>query len=333
MTVIVRTLPSDIRANYVLGYGCAGAIAIYSLSLVHRFIIPQLRRMPLYAAVGVTTLLYMGAIVLSSALGIGIMVGLATGSRAQVEQLLTRFFAQGWEKTLGIPLAIALGMLFLVELTRRLGPGRLAGLLLGRYRNPREVTRIFLLIDLRGSTSLAEDLGSVQYSFLLRDFFDELTDPVLDTNGEVYEYVGDEAVICWPFRDGKNCDAALQCFRAFKKRIDSRSDQFMKTYGVVPQFKGAIHAGPVVATEVGQIKTQMVFHGDAINTASRVLGECNALGAELLVTENVAKYLTPTDGITLENLEKVRLRGKGDPLGLTRASLERENALRPSGDR
>ncbi|MFI5385917.1 MAG: adenylate/guanylate cyclase domain-containing protein [Fimbriimonadales bacterium] len=325
MAVILWLLPGEFRRSYALGYALACALAIYAISKVHQYVLPQLRRMPLYVAVGVTALLYMGTIVVSSALGIVILVGFATGSRADVEQVFVHFFSRGWEVTLGVPFLIALGILFLVELSRRIGPGRLVSLLLGRYRNPREETRLFLLIDVCGSTTLAESLGSVLYSTLLRDFFDDLTEPVLETGGEIVEYVGDEAIVSWRFRP-ERAGEALRCYLLFRKRIQDRSSEYKKQFGVLPKFKAALHAGPVVATEVGQLKTQVVLHGDALNTASRVLAQCNELEAELLVTESVAPYLAPVEGFRIVDLGRVSLRGKWEAVGLSRLTIRSESA-------
>lgn len=320
MAVILWMLPIEFRKSYALGYALACALAIFAISKVHQYIVPQLRRMPLYAAVGATALLYMGAIVVSSAIGIVVLVRLTTRSASEGEQDLVKFFARGWETTLALPFLIALGILFLTELSRRIGPGRLLSLLLGRYRNPREETRIFLLIDLKGSTSLAESLGSIRYSTLLRDFFDDLTEPVLETGGEIVEYVGDEAIVSWRFRPERAADA-LQCYLSFKKRIEERSEEYRQKFGVVPEFKAALHAGPVVATEVGQIKAQVVLHGDALNTAARVLAQCNELDAKLLVTDSVAQHL-PAGRSRIVNLGPVPLRGKWEAVGLARVEIE-----------
>ena len=327
MAVILPILPPDVRKGYALGYALASALAIWAISSIHVHLLPQLRRLPFYAAIGATAILYLGAIVLSSALGIVIMVGFATGSWKDVKHLFVEFFAgdratrgsyhEQWIITLVIPFFATLILLFLVEVSRRIGPKRLLNLFLGKYRNQQEETRIFLLIDLCGSTPLAERLGAVKYSLFIRDFFDDLTEPALETSGEIVEYVGDEAIVTWRLKPGR-CDEALKCYLLFKNRIESRRDYYLKEHGATPIFKAALHAGPVVATEVGQVKSQVVYHGDALNTASRVLGECNRFEAQLLVTDPVAGHLSAVSGYALRDLGALALRGKLKPLKLTK---------------
>ena len=57
-------------------------------------------------------------------------------------------------------------------------------------------------MDLKSSTTYAEKLGHIKYSQLLQDFFSDLTDVVSQFNVQVYQYVGDEAVISWDKEEG-----------------------------------------------------------------------------------------------------------------------------------
>ena len=42
-----------------------------------------------------------------------------------------------------------------------------------------------------------------------------------------------------------------------------------------------------MTTEIGDLKSEIVFHGDVLNTAARVQGLCNSLGYDLLLTDAV----------------------------------------------
>src|SRR5579862_5696059 len=95
MAVIFFVLPHEVRRGYTLGYAIACALAILAISQIHQHVLPQLRRAPFYVAVSVTALLYMGAIVVSSAVGITILAVFATGSLSEAKQDLAHFFAGG----------------------------------------------------------------------------------------------------------------------------------------------------------------------------------------------------------------------------------------------
>lgn len=68
---------------------------------------------------------------------------------------------------------IAVGLLinFINQVNKKYGPGVLLPILLGRYRKPKEEEMIFLIMDLKSSTSIAEALGHLKYSAFIRDSF------------------------------------------------------------------------------------------------------------------------------------------------------------------
>ena len=76
---------------------------------------------------------------------------------------IDEFWASLLEPTL--PRKVAIGFLLYViiiffrQLDRILGPGVLLSYLLGRYHRPHREARIFMFLDLKSSTSLAEELG------------------------------------------------------------------------------------------------------------------------------------------------------------------------------
>ena len=60
-----------------------------------------------------------------------------------------------------------------------------------------------------------------------------------------------------------------------------------RQFGVVPSFKASIHCGPVIRGEVGEIKSEIVFSGDVLNTTSRIEGLCRTLGEPLLISQQL----------------------------------------------
>ena len=66
-----------------------------------------------------------------------------------------------------------------------------------------------------------------------------------------------------------------------KKNIEDKRDHYLASYGNVPKFKGGAHVGSVVVTEVGKLKKELVYHGDVVNTTSRIIGKCNAATARI----------------------------------------------------
>ncbi|SHG59838.1 adenylate cyclase [Chryseolinea serpens] len=184
-----------------------------------------------------------------------------------------------------------------------------------------EEERIFMFLDMKGSTTHAETLGPAKYSALIQDCFADMTKAAKQTAAEIYQYIGDEAVFTWK-TSPVNFLYALQHFFYFRDHLLQRAGYYRKHYGLVPQFKAGIHYGKVVRTPVGITHKTLAFHGDAINTASRIQGKCNVLGRDLLVSAEVLEQVTlPCGYVDMgEHLlrgkdRKVRLYGVSKPPG------------------
>ena len=171
-----------------------------------------------------------------------------------------------------------------------LGEGNLYKLFLGKFYTPNEEKRVFMFLDLQSSTELAEKLGHIKYSMLVQECFNDLGTAIPD-NAQIYQYVGDEAVISWDSNTGIENQNCLKAFYSFKKLLSEKEDFYMKNYGCVPFFKAGVHVGIVTVTEVGKYKKEIAYHGDTINTAARIQGKCNELGSELLLSETLKNEL------------------------------------------
>lgn len=173
--------------------------------------------------------------------------------------------------------------IIILEVIDKYGPGGFWGMMRGKYVNPRIEDRIFVFLDINNATTIAEQLGHTKYFRLLRDFFAEITIPLLANGGEIYQYVGDEVVLSW-----KNSPLNKQrCFRFIRQSfflLKRREDKFIKRYGVAPTFKAGIHSGEVTAGVIGIIKKDLVYSGDTLNTTARIRSKCHELDEPFVVS-------------------------------------------------
>ena len=194
---------------------------------------------------------------------------------------------------------------FVRQLNRMLGPGTLANLLLGRYHRPVEEERIFMFLDLNDSTAIAAALGPLRFNDFKNDFFHDIAEPILETRGRIYQYVGDEAVVTWTVERGLHQGNCLRCVFLVTERIHEQKDRYLARYGIVPEFKAGIHGGTVVTAEIGDIKKDIVHSGDTVNTAARVEAQCRPLERRVLVSGALLEPLPGARG--------ARGRGHGRP--------------------
>lgn len=199
---------------------------------------------------------------------------------------------------------------FYIQINLLLGVGVLWKFLLGKYRKPTGEHRIFMFLDIKSSTTLAERLGLENYYSLLNDFFHEISEPVRSTNAEIYQYVGDEVVLTWKTKEGIDNSNCLKIFFEIQEKVYANRKYYRSKYGVIPEFKAGVHIGEVISAQIGDIKREIVYNGDVLNTSARIQEQCNVLKRELLLSGMLLKKLDIENEYTAEKLDSIKLRGK-----------------------
>ncbi|MBI0400748.1 adenylate/guanylate cyclase domain-containing protein [Cyclobacterium marinum] len=205
-------------------------------------------------------------------------------------------------------MAVSLSKL-LIAIDRKLGPGNLWKMLSGRFFKPREEERIFMFVDLKNSTPIAEKIGHLEYSRLLQDCFQDFS--IVDRyRADIYQYVGDEVVVSWTLKKGLKNDNFLKAFFAFTDLLNKKSNYYQKKYGIDPFFKAGANVGPVIISEVGDIKKEITYHGDTLNTAARIQEKCNDLSAQLLISEPLYRLIEKKEAYQIDDVGSIHLKGK-----------------------
>lgn len=198
---------------------------------------------------------------------------------------------------------------FLKAVIRKVGPGNFQHWLLGMLNKPLEQERIFMFIDMKDSTSYAEKLGHKKFSHLVQDVFNDLA--VVDNyQAEIYQYLGDGAIISWRLKDGLRHNNCLKAYFAFAGVIKRRRRYYKRRYKLEPQFKAGAHAGKVMVLQVGQIRREISYNGDTINTAARIESICNELKSSFLISGDLQQQLKDPKEFFLSKKKEVDLKGK-----------------------
>ena len=206
--------------------------------------------------------------------------------------------------------AITLLTLFLLQVNDKFGPGILIKFLAGKYHQPKKEERIFMFMDMRSSTTIAEKIGNEKYFNLLNDLFSDITNTILNHEGEIYQYIGDEIVISWSIKKGTRKANCIRCFLQIQEKLAELKPFYEKKYKVMPAFKAGIHYGAVMAGEVGVIKKDIIYSGDVLNTAARIQEQCNLYGVDNLISKETFDLISDREGYQLIPLGSIELRGK-----------------------
>lgn len=207
-----------------------------------------------------------------------------------------------------------------------LSAGRLIGLktllsvVSGRYRRPRREERLFAFVDVRGATSAAEHLGDERFQAYLVELFRIIEMTALEAGGEVYDYIGDQAMLVWPAVPASG-SGPLYWIAHLSREIAARHDSFDADYGLIPDLRVGMHVGPVVVGEVGLFRTKLAYLGDAVNTAARVEELAEGYAACALITGQVCKRFPLPRGLKVTPLGEWVLRGKQGPVAVYRLDL------------
>ena len=174
----------------------------------------------------------------------------------------------------------------------------------------REITILFS--DIRGFTSLSENMDPQQITGLLNRFLTPMTDVLLASGGTIDKYIGDAIMAFWnaplQTRDHPRqaCLATLGMFKALEE-LNAREEVPIKI-GV------GLNTGMCC---VGNLGSEQRFNysaiGDSVNVASRVESLTKQYALQILITENTAAHV---EDLALLEADLVRVVGRAEPLAI-----------------
>lgn len=216
---------------------------------------------------------------------------------------------------------LAFMSMLLLEVIDKYGPGGFTNMIRGRYNKPKIENRIFIFLDINDSTTIAEKLGHEKYFELLKDFFADITEPILMNGGEIYQYVGDEIVLSWQNTQSNK----RRCLRFIHNAVDMfklKENYYRGKYGFYPAFKTGIHAGNVTAGYIGIIKKDLVYSGDTLNTTARIRSKCHELDQSFVYSEAFLKDFSIPPAYHSNEIGEMELRGRDEKEKLYSLVLE-----------
>jgi len=202
----------------------------------------------------------------------------------------------------------------LIEINEKYSPGVFVDILLGRYMTPKIEKRIIMFLDLKDSTPIAEQLGHQQYFLFIRDFIAGISMALLENEGRIYQYVGDEVVVSWKYSED-NMKRCIQAVIAARRAVQKRSEDFRRKFGLIPEFKVGIHLGDVTVGEIGIIKKDLAMSGDTMNTTARIRSACTDLNHKFIASKDFIEQIDLKDW-QAESLGAFDLKGKSSSLEL-----------------
>ena len=177
----------------------------------------------------------------------------------------------------------------------------------------REMTVLFA--DIRGFTTLSENLNATELKKLLNRYFTPMTKIIFQTNGTIDKYVGDMVMAFWgaPLHDEQHATHAIKAAFLMLEETKKLSDKFIAE-GLPEIAVGiGINSGSMNVGDMGsEFRRSYTVLGDAVNLGSRLEGSTKYYGIDLLVG---AKTMTATsETFTFREIDLVRVKGKSQAI-------------------
>ncbi len=219
------------------------------------------------------------------------------------------YLANGFWLDVLISFLVFVVVALFMQLRPLLGPGTMWKVVSGRYHHPRKERRIYMFLDMKNSTAIAERLGDERTHALIAEVFFDADRRIAEHGGEVLNYNGDEIVATWLEDDGLKDANCLRCYWDIMQSLAAKAASFEDRFRVRPEFWAGFHAGEVVVGECGDSKKAIVHIGDTPNVAARLEQQAKDMGRDCLISCSLLERLELPATMRAEPQGAVTLRG------------------------
>ncbi|KJU87500.1 transmembrane sensor domain protein [Candidatus Magnetobacterium bavaricum] len=201
-------------------------------------------------------------------------------------------------------------------------------------KNPQQLTLqgeeknvTILFSDIRGFTTISEQMCPTDISSLLRGYFTPMTAIVKDNKGTLDKFIGDAIMAFWnaPVSVDNHEGCAVTAALEMLSELKGLNVEFKTRFGLDINIGIGLHSGVAM---VGNMGSQDMFNytiiGDNVNLASRIEGLTKTYGLSLLVSEAIQKSVDAQSAHKLRfvEIDRVRVKGKQQPVTLYTAYAE-----------
>ena len=174
-----------------------------------------------------------------------------------------------------------------------------------------------LFSDIRGFTTLTEELGPQGTVALLNEYFTIMVECIQREGGMLDKFIGDAIMAAFgmPLPKGDDEDHAVRAAIAMLRDL-AQFNQERVNHGLKPVDMGiGLNTDTVVSGNIGSPKRMdFTLIGDGVNLASRLESACKQYHAKILISEYTYKRLKGT--YRIREVDRVVVKGKTEPVGV-----------------
>lgn len=198
---------------------------------------------------------------------------------------------------------------------------------------------VILFSDIRGYTSMSEQLTAEQMVTQLNEYFERMVAAVFQRKGAVDKFIGDAMMAVWGrFRDHpSDADLADDACQAVDAALAMRAELAILNAGwraknmTELSIGIGIHQGEAVVGEIGSHeRAELTAIGDCVNLGSRLEGATKEYGLDLLISDVVRQRVASR--FICRPVDLVRVKGKSQPVEVFAVLGPRDMAPPPGLD-
>lgn len=169
--------------------------------------------------------------------------------------------------------------------------------------------------DVKGFTSISEQLPPERLTALLNRYFNMVTDCIMGHGGYLDKYVGDGVMAVWgaPFADDSNAQKACRAALEQVRLLAGLNSTLKEEFGFELTIRLGINTGPAIAGNMGSFrKFQYTVMGDTINLASRLEPANKDFGTSVIIGPETKRRIG--DEFATRMLARIIVKGKTEAL-------------------
>ena len=295
-------IDADKTFGAVAGVAIAVPIVAFEVLVVRGRVGEPLRHLPLWKLILISIAVWISSIVA------GILI--VTPAILNMEAYPVWYDDSTFLQDATFSLVVVLLVNFSVRVHSLVGARVLLNFLFGRYYRPLREQQVFMFVDFLDARGLSSRLGDIRAQSLISAVFFDIDAPIEKCGGEIHRYIGDELVVTWPFRRAVDNARCASCALEIGALLRAKSERYRNMYGEAPRLRIALHGGPVVVSEIGDDRREIVYFGDTINTTARLRGLAKKIQRRLVISAALLEHMRLPDGVRAEDMGEHGLSGK-----------------------
>lgn len=179
----------------------------------------------------------------------------------------------------------------------------------------KEVTILFS--DIRGYTTLTENLGAAEVVSLLNKYFETMVEAVFNHEGTLDKFIGDAlmAVFGAPLPLQEHAWMAVKSALEMRWRLAAFNQSRLMTNQPLIRIGIGISSGEVVSGNIGsQKRMDYTVIGDGVNLSARLESATKEYGCDIILSEYT--YNLCRDRIWVRELDRIRVKGKNQAVSI-----------------